>query len=79
VFLYFTGQVSLPAPLLLPSGDTHLLHTGKSLTLTCRALVAVGVADPLRLTLCTLLLDLDVALNHRSRISFPYPQYTFTG
>ncbi|CAB1325393.1 unnamed protein product [Coregonus sp. 'balchen'] len=30
------GQVILPAPLLLPSGDTHLLHTGKSLNLTCR-------------------------------------------
>nr|XP_046151391.1 vascular endothelial growth factor receptor kdr-like [Oncorhynchus gorbuscha] len=33
---YITGQVSLPDPLLLPSGDTHLRHTGKSLTLTCR-------------------------------------------
>uniref|UniRef100_A0A8C7UVL0 receptor protein-tyrosine kinase n=1 Tax=Oncorhynchus mykiss TaxID=8022 RepID=A0A8C7UVL0_ONCMY len=31
-----SGQVSLPAPLLLPSEDTHLLHTGNSLNLTCR-------------------------------------------
>ncbi|XP_067103712.1 vascular endothelial growth factor receptor kdr-like [Osmerus mordax] len=30
------GRETLPAPQLLPSGDTHLLHTGNSLNLTCR-------------------------------------------